>query len=130
MAALDGITCTPRAALEFVVRQVGVEVDTSWHAPVLQQHAETPYHLDAVGCLGARHGMILSPTLQSILCHATSEEFAYSHFVETDLGAHMHAIYDGTGLNGTSLTTTGSLLGMFTANLRTSRPTNIQEWCG
>ena len=31
------------AVMEFVVGQVGCEADVSWHAPVLQLHAATPY---------------------------------------------------------------------------------------
>src|SRR5258708_33837244 len=43
MAALDWISGSAIALLEFVVGQVGFEVDASWHAPVLQQHAATLY---------------------------------------------------------------------------------------
>jgi hypothetical protein len=43
MAALDRITCMAIAGVEFVDSQVGFEADASWHAPVLQQHAATPY---------------------------------------------------------------------------------------
>jgi hypothetical protein len=43
MAALAWIRCAPIPLLEFVVGQVGCEVDASWQAPVLQLHAATPY---------------------------------------------------------------------------------------
>jgi hypothetical protein len=43
MAALDRITCTAIAPMEFVVGEVGCKVDVSGHAPVLQLHAATPY---------------------------------------------------------------------------------------
>lgn len=33
------------AAMEFVVSQIGIEVDTSWHARILQHHAATPYQM-------------------------------------------------------------------------------------
>jgi hypothetical protein len=45
MAALDRISCRAIPLLEFVVGEVGVEVDASWHALVLQLHAATPYDL-------------------------------------------------------------------------------------
>ena len=44
MAALDRIMCPAVTGIEFVVGQMGCEVDASWHAPVLQQLAATPYH--------------------------------------------------------------------------------------
>jgi hypothetical protein len=44
-AALDQIIGSTIALLEFVVGQVGFEVDASWHAPVLQQPAATPYDI-------------------------------------------------------------------------------------
>ncbi len=44
MAALDRIMCAAIAVMEFVISQGGVEVDASWHAPVLQQHAATRYN--------------------------------------------------------------------------------------
>jgi hypothetical protein len=44
MAAFDWIIGSTIALLEFVVGEVGCEVDASWHAPVLQLHAATPYH--------------------------------------------------------------------------------------
>jgi hypothetical protein len=43
MAALDRISCGAIPLLEFAVGEVGFEVDASWHAPVLQLHAATPY---------------------------------------------------------------------------------------
>jgi hypothetical protein len=43
MAALDRIMCPVIAVVEFVVGQMGCEADVSWHAPVLQLHAATPY---------------------------------------------------------------------------------------
>ena len=42
MAVLDRISCHAIPLLDFVVAEVGFEVATSWHAPVLQQHAATP----------------------------------------------------------------------------------------
>lgn len=44
MAAFDRISCTAIAVMEFVIGQVGFKADASWHGPVLQQHAATPYH--------------------------------------------------------------------------------------
>jgi hypothetical protein len=44
MAALDRNRCGAIPPLEFV-GQVRLEVDASWHAPVLQLHAATPYQL-------------------------------------------------------------------------------------
>ena len=44
MAALNRISCSAIALLEFVVGEVGFEVDVSWHASVLHLHAATPYH--------------------------------------------------------------------------------------
>jgi hypothetical protein len=43
MAALDRIICPVIAVVELVVGQMGCEADVSWHAPVLQLHAATPY---------------------------------------------------------------------------------------
>lgn len=43
MATLDWISCAAIAVMEFVAGQVGFEVDASWHAPVLQRYAATPY---------------------------------------------------------------------------------------
>ena len=43
MAALDRISYTAIAVMEFIVSQMGFEVDASGHAPVLQRHAATPY---------------------------------------------------------------------------------------
>lgn len=43
MAAFDRITCAAIAVVEFVVGQMRFEADSSWHAPVLQLHAATPY---------------------------------------------------------------------------------------
>ena len=43
VAAFDWITCMAIAVMEFVIGQMGFETDASWHAPVLQQHAATPY---------------------------------------------------------------------------------------
>jgi hypothetical protein len=43
VGTLDRITCPAIAVVEFVVSQVGYEVDASWHVPVLQLHAATPY---------------------------------------------------------------------------------------
>jgi hypothetical protein len=52
VAALDRIIGSTIALLEFVVGQMGCEVDASWHAPVLQLHAATPY--DFYGRYGDR----------------------------------------------------------------------------
>jgi hypothetical protein len=43
VAPLDGIVCPAIVVMEFVVGEVGTEVDATWHAPVLQLHAATPY---------------------------------------------------------------------------------------
>jgi hypothetical protein len=43
VTALDGIGGVSIAVVEFVVGQMGFEVDASWHAFVLQQHEATPY---------------------------------------------------------------------------------------
>lgn len=43
MLQLNRISCATIAFMEFVVGQVGFEADASWHAPVLQQRAATPY---------------------------------------------------------------------------------------
>jgi hypothetical protein len=43
MAALDRISCSAIPFVEVVVGEVGFEVDASWHTPVLQLHAATPY---------------------------------------------------------------------------------------
>ena len=56
-AALDWIRCAPMPLLQFVVGQVGCEVDASWPAPVLQLHAATPYHIRLIlragsACIG------------------------------------------------------------------------------
>jgi hypothetical protein len=64
MAALGRIRCAPIPLLEFVVGEVGFEVDTSWHASVLQLHAATPYHTLFL-CLSIRKrpvGADTSPT--------------------------------------------------------------------
>jgi hypothetical protein len=45
VAALDRVSGAAVAVTEFVVSQVRCEVDVSWHAPVLQLHAATPYDL-------------------------------------------------------------------------------------
>ena len=47
MAALDRIRCRAIPLLEVVVGEVGSEVDVSWHAPVLQLHAATPYDFNS-----------------------------------------------------------------------------------
>ena len=44
MTALDRMRCMAVAVMEFIVNQVRCEVDASWHAPVLQQHAAPAYH--------------------------------------------------------------------------------------
>jgi hypothetical protein len=41
-AALDRIMYAAIAVVEFVVTQVGCQVDVSWQAPALQQRADTP----------------------------------------------------------------------------------------
>ncbi len=86
-------------------------------------------HLDAVGCIGA-HGAFLSPGFESMLRHATSPDFAYERFIETELGAHLRDIFEKQGLNGTMLTSMGSLIGMYTADMLASRPTNVGMWRG
>jgi len=63
MAPFNRIICASVAVVEFVVVEVGFEVDVSWHAPVLQLHAATPYYPlaacpaerleHATGCAGA-----------------------------------------------------------------------------
>lgn len=45
MTALGWIRCSAISLLKFVVGQMGFEVDASWHAPVLQLPAVTPFHV-------------------------------------------------------------------------------------
>ena len=42
-AVFDWISCVALVGMEFVEVQVRFKVDTSWPAPVLQQHAASPY---------------------------------------------------------------------------------------
>ena len=45
VAALDRIIGSTIARVEFIVGEVGFEVDASWHAHVLQLHAATSYEI-------------------------------------------------------------------------------------
>src|SRR5262245_10315519 len=53
VGTLDRITYPAIAVVEFFVSQVGFEVDTSWHVPVLQLHAATPYNPHSARALAA-----------------------------------------------------------------------------
>ena len=85
-------------------------------------------HLDALGCQGAHYGF-LSPDLAGMLSRATgSIEFEYEHFVQTELGRHILELFERQGLNGTSLQSTGSLIGMYVSDQLANRPTDITTW--
>lgn len=87
-------------------------------------------HLDALGCLGARHGMILSPGLRGMLIAATDMYFEaeYEQFAQTELVLHLRELFETQNLNGTSLKSTGSLIGMYVADQLANRPTDIAKW--
>jgi hypothetical protein len=84
-------------------------------------------HLESAGCLGARRAF-LTPDLNSKLRIATSPDFEYMRFVETPSGARFQAIYEGKELNGTSLTSSGSLIGMYVADQLADRPSDVTRW--
>jgi hypothetical protein len=85
-------------------------------------------HLDSLGCLGAHHGF-LSPDLAGMLSRATgSIEFEYERFVQTGLGRHILELFERQGLNGTSLQSTGSLIGMYVSDQLANKPTDITTW--
>ncbi len=84
-------------------------------------------HLDSLGCQGAHHGF-LSPDLGGMLRRATSGEFEYERFVQTELGQHIRDLFEMQGLCGTSLQSTGSLVGMYVSNQLANIPTDIATW--
>jgi hypothetical protein len=96
-------------------------------------------HLDSVGCLGARRGMLTysdlrslrvtpAPALKEMLQQATNLEFDYARYVESPVGARFQALYESGGINDPSLTSTGSLIGMYVADQLASRPTDATRW--
>jgi hypothetical protein len=108
--------------------------EVEWVTLMLKPYEELDFtmldllHLDSVGCLGARHGMFLSPDLESQLKRATSPDFDYGQFVSTPVGASFQAHYEGSRLNGTSLTSSGSLIGMYVADQLANQPTDVTRW--
>ena len=65
MAALDRIIGSTIALLELVVGQVGFEVDASWHVPVLQLHAATPYDSVPAASAGTHASAFRSKSIQN-----------------------------------------------------------------
>jgi hypothetical protein len=108
-------------------------MELEWVALMLKPYEDLAFtrldlqHLDSVRCLGARYGFF-SASLDDELKSTTSPDFDYGRFVMTEIGARFQALYEATGLGGTTLTSTGSLIGMYVADQLANRPTDVTHW--
>lgn len=106
-----------------------------WVQRSLNPYADLTYtfvdemNLSAVGCgqTAARWGSPTESPLENILDRATGHDLHYQYFKSTELGARLEDAY---GRGGMTLTSVGSVLGMFVADQLANRPTDLTDWDG
>ena len=86
-------------------------------------------HLDAVRCVGSRQGF-LANTVQNIIQSAFSSLHLYDAFKDTDEGQHVHYLFEAQKLLSVILTSTGSLIGLYTAARLAHREPDTSTWRG
>lgn len=93
----------------------------------VEASAHDAEHLEAVGCVGGPKGWLVGD-LPSTLKRMVSPDLDLDTLMQTSTGQHLETIWKNASLYGLVLTSVGSLIGLYTADILANRPTDISQW--
>jgi hypothetical protein len=93
----------------------------------VQLNSADTKHLEALGCLSYPRGTS-QPSLTQLLRSEVHQYFDVLRLQHTTVGAHIAALWKGGGISDFDLTSTGSLIGMYVADLLANRDSDVSKW--